>query len=87
LLPSISLWLRVHASLWADLATRGVAVGEGDLMIGASAIAKDYAFATRDERSFQKKAGLKERQTDPSRKRTSIAHIIIGERCFNSDRQ
>jgi tRNA(fMet)-specific endonuclease VapC len=43
---------RVHASLWADLARRGIAVGERDLMIGATAIAKDYAVATRDERSF-----------------------------------
>jgi len=50
---------RVHASLWADLARRGVAVGERDLMIGATAIAKDYAIATRDERSFPKIPGLK----------------------------
>jgi hypothetical protein len=45
---------RVHASIWADLARRGVAVGERDLMIGATAIAKDYAVVTRDERSFPK---------------------------------
>jgi tRNA(fMet)-specific endonuclease VapC len=50
---------RVHASLWADLAKRGVAVGERDLMIGAIAIAKDYAVATRDERSFPKIPRLK----------------------------
>ncbi|HKV53486.1 MAG TPA: PIN domain-containing protein [Candidatus Binataceae bacterium] len=50
---------RVHASLWADLARRGVAIGERDLMIGATAIAKDYAIATRDERSFPKIPGLK----------------------------
>ncbi|MBV8453843.1 MAG: PIN domain-containing protein [Deltaproteobacteria bacterium] len=50
---------RVHASLWADLAKRGVAVGERDLMIGATAIAKGYAIATRDERSFPKIPGLK----------------------------
>jgi len=53
---------RVHASLWADLARRGVAVGERDLMIGATAIAKDYAIATRDERSFPKIPGLKVRR-------------------------
>jgi tRNA(fMet)-specific endonuclease VapC len=47
---------RVHASLWADLAKRGVAVGERDLM---TAIAKDYGIATRDERSFPKIPGLK----------------------------
>jgi tRNA(fMet)-specific endonuclease VapC len=50
---------RVHASLWADLAKRGVAVGERDLMIGATAIAKDYTVATRDQRSFPKIPGLK----------------------------
>jgi tRNA(fMet)-specific endonuclease VapC len=50
---------RIHASLWAGLAKRGVAVGERDLMIGATAIAKDYALVTRDERSFPKIPGLK----------------------------
>jgi len=49
---------RVHASLWADLAMRGVVVGERDLMIGATAIAKNYAVATRDGRSFSKIPGL-----------------------------
>jgi tRNA(fMet)-specific endonuclease VapC len=49
---------RVHASLWADLAKRGVAVGERDLMIGATAIAKNFAVATRDGRSFAKIPGL-----------------------------
>ncbi len=49
---------RVHASIWADLAKRGVAVGERDLMIGATAIAKNYTVATRDERSFSKIPGL-----------------------------
>jgi tRNA(fMet)-specific endonuclease VapC len=50
---------RVHASLWAELAKKGIAVGERDLMIGASAVAKSYAVATRDERSFPKIPGLK----------------------------
>jgi tRNA(fMet)-specific endonuclease VapC len=49
---------RVHASIWADLAKRGVAVGERDLMIGATGIAKNYTVATRDERSFSKIPGL-----------------------------
>jgi tRNA(fMet)-specific endonuclease VapC len=49
---------RVHASLWADLSQRGVVIGERDLMIGATAIAKDYSIATRDERSFPKIPGL-----------------------------
>jgi predicted nucleic acid-binding protein len=50
---------RIHASLWADLARRGIAVGERDLMIGATGVAKDYSVATRDERSFPKISGLK----------------------------
>lgn len=50
---------RVHASLWAELAKRGIAVGERDLMIGATAIANDYSVATLDERSFVKIPGVK----------------------------
>jgi predicted nucleic acid-binding protein len=38
---------RVHASLWADLSQRGVVIGERDLMIGATAIAKDYTVSPR----------------------------------------
>ena len=49
---------RVHASLWADLAQRCVAVGKRDLMISATAIARNYTVATRDERSFPKIPGL-----------------------------
>lgn len=45
---------RVHASLWADLAENGVTVGERDLMVGATAIAWNYAVVTRDMRSFPK---------------------------------
>ena len=50
---------RVHASLWADLIRRGAAVGERDLMIGATAISRGYSIATRDERSFPRIPGLK----------------------------
>lgn len=50
---------RVHASLWAGLAIRGIGVGERDLMIGATAIAKGHEIVTRDERSFPKIPGLK----------------------------
>jgi len=49
---------RVHASLWAELVRQGAAVGERDLMIGATAIARNYSLATRDERSFAKIPGL-----------------------------
>lgn len=50
---------RVHASLWAGLAMRGIGVGERDLMIGATAIAKGHQIVTRDDRSFPKIPGLK----------------------------
>jgi len=49
---------RVHASLWANLAKRGVAVGERDLIIGATAIARNYTVITRDERSFPRIPGV-----------------------------
>lgn len=49
---------RVHASLWAGLARRGVVIGERDLLIGATALARDMALATRDARSFPKIPGL-----------------------------
>ena len=50
---------RVHASLWAELARRGITVGERDLMIGATAIAKNYSLVARDKRGFAKIPGLK----------------------------
>jgi tRNA(fMet)-specific endonuclease VapC len=53
---------RVHASVWAELAKRGIAVGERDLMIGATAIANGWAVMTCDERSFPKIPGLKLRR-------------------------
>jgi predicted nucleic acid-binding protein len=49
---------RVHASLSAQLAARGVNVGAHDLMIGATAVAAGYGVATRDTRSFAKIPGL-----------------------------
>jgi predicted nucleic acid-binding protein len=49
---------RVHAALSADLRTRGRAVGPHDLLIAATAIAVDYAVATRDVRSYPRIDGL-----------------------------
>jgi tRNA(fMet)-specific endonuclease VapC len=53
---------RVHASIWAELAKRGVAVGERDLMIGATALGHNFSIVTRDQRSFPRIPGLKLRQ-------------------------
>ncbi len=57
-LPFDLLVARLHASLWAQLAARGLSVGAHDLLIGASAIAAGYRVATRDARSFSRIPGL-----------------------------
>lgn len=49
---------RIHASLWAGLASKGASVGSHDLLIGATAIALGYRVVTRDRRSFGKIPGL-----------------------------
>ncbi len=49
---------RIHASLWARLASKGATIGSHDLLIGATAIALGYRVATRDRRSFAKIQGL-----------------------------
>ncbi|MGH8011741.1 MAG: PIN domain-containing protein [Candidatus Binataceae bacterium] len=62
LLPVVAFDLagaRIHASLWADLAKRGIAVGERGLIIAATALARNYTIVTRDERSFPRVPGLK----------------------------
>jgi predicted nucleic acid-binding protein len=49
---------RIHASLWASLATKGASVSAHDLLIAATAIAAGYRVATRDRRSFGRIPGL-----------------------------
>jgi predicted nucleic acid-binding protein len=49
---------RVHARLDAELSAAGTAVGDGDLMIAATAVWLDYRVATRDLRSFPRIEGL-----------------------------
>jgi predicted nucleic acid-binding protein len=43
---------RVHARVWAQLRAAGRQVGERDLMIAATALARGLEVVTRDERSF-----------------------------------
>ena len=43
---------RVHARVWAQLRAAGRPVGERDLMIAATALARGLEVVTRDERSF-----------------------------------
>jgi predicted nucleic acid-binding protein len=60
-LPIISfdtVTARIHARLSAELALTGISVGPHDLIIAATAMAKGYGVATRDERSFPKIPGL-----------------------------
>jgi tRNA(fMet)-specific endonuclease VapC len=49
---------RVHALLAVDLRARGALVGAHDLIIAATAVARDDRIATRDLRSFPKIRGL-----------------------------
>jgi tRNA(fMet)-specific endonuclease VapC len=49
---------RIHARIWAELASRGIVVGAHDLLIAATALASGCTLATRDERSFPKIPGL-----------------------------
>ena len=58
---------RVHASLWAQMASQGINIGAHDLLIGATALAIGYDVATCDKRSFPKIPGLKVRVLNPPR--------------------
>jgi predicted nucleic acid-binding protein len=49
---------RIHARLSAELALKGTPAGAHDLVIAATAMARGYFVATRDERSFPKIPGL-----------------------------
>lgn len=57
-LPFDLLVARLHASLHADLADRGVTVGAHDLLIGATAVAGGHKVATHDLRGFGRIPGL-----------------------------
>jgi tRNA(fMet)-specific endonuclease VapC len=52
------LTARIHARLSAELAVKRVQVGPHDLIIAATAMARGYKVASRDERSFPKVPGL-----------------------------
>jgi tRNA(fMet)-specific endonuclease VapC len=49
---------RIHARLWAELATKGTTIGAHDLIIAASALSLGYDVATRNPREFSKVPGL-----------------------------
>ena len=58
-LPFDLVTARLHARVWAELAAKGVAIGERDLMIASTAMAGGHEVATRDTRSFPKIPGLR----------------------------
>ena len=61
LLPVVAFDLeaaRVHATLSAELRSRGTTVGAHDLMIAATAVYLGYDVTTRDTRSFPRIQGL-----------------------------
>ena len=58
IIPFDEVVARVHARLWATLASSGVSLGAHDLIIGATALAFGWTVATRDTRSFPKIPGL-----------------------------
>jgi tRNA(fMet)-specific endonuclease VapC len=49
---------RVHAAIWADLASRGEPIGAHDLQIAATALAAGLALLTVNQRHFDRVAGL-----------------------------
>lgn len=50
---------RLHAEIWADLASRGQPIGSHDLWIAATAIAHDRTLATGNARDFARVPGLR----------------------------
>src|ERR1017187_1479951 len=53
------LTARLHARIWAELASEGIVVGAHDLLIAATALVSGATLATRDTRSFPRIPGLK----------------------------
>ena len=49
---------RIYSRLWADLASKGTAVGAHDLLIAATAISIGYEVLTVNERDFRRIPGL-----------------------------
>jgi predicted nucleic acid-binding protein len=50
---------RVHAEIWAQLATRGEVIGAHDLWIAATALAHGMGLATGNSREFKRVPGLR----------------------------
>ena len=53
---------RIHARLWAELASAGQLIGAHELIIAATAVAHDYTVLTDNLRDFNRVPGLEIRQ-------------------------
>lgn len=61
-IPAIAVSLavaRVHAAVWADLASEGALIGAHDLWIASTALAHDHTIATRNAREFSRVDALR----------------------------
>jgi tRNA(fMet)-specific endonuclease VapC len=58
LLPVDLVSARVHARLWAELATQGRLIGPNDLWLAAQAVAHGLTVVTRNAREFERVPGL-----------------------------
>ncbi|MSR47799.1 MAG: type II toxin-antitoxin system VapC family toxin [Planctomycetes bacterium] len=58
IVPFDLLCARAHTAVGAELRRKGAMVGEHDLLIAATAIARGFSVATCDERSFPRIPGL-----------------------------
>lgn len=50
---------RVHAGLWVELRERGEMIGAHDLLIAATALARDLTLLTHNLREFERLEGLR----------------------------
>lgn len=57
-LPFDLVAARLHASVWATLAAKGVTIGSHDLQIGATALGAGCRVVTRERRGFGRIPGL-----------------------------
>ena len=58
-IPITTAVARVHAGIWADLATRGRMIGAHDLWIAATAVAHGFSVATLNRDEFGRVPGLR----------------------------
>lgn len=58
-IPITTAVARVHAGIWAYLATRGQMIGAHDMWIAATALAHGFGVATLNRHEFERVPGLR----------------------------